>query len=143
MDEIQITVSKIGVSKPKVTTENRGRKKGSGQIQRFIETQVIPLLDVINDPVNNGIVQESVCKASWVRYECRFPELEFTFYNPRLVVTESAHYLGSGDPVEYRWVPAKYAERHDVCITRKQQTEDRPVGVEACRNMTGFVGGVR
>jgi|DEB0MinimDraft_10_1074344.scaffolds.fasta_scaffold68824_3 hypothetical protein len=143
MDEIQITVSKIGIAKPDAPADNRGRKKGSGQIQRFIETQVIPLLDVINDPVNNGIVQESVCKASWARYECRFPELEFTFYNPHKVMTEPGRLASYASTLGQRWIAAKYATRHDVCITRKQQTEDRPAVVEACRNMTGFLGGVR
>jgi hypothetical protein len=143
MNEIQITVSKIGIAKPDAPADKRGRKKGSGKIQRFIETQVIPLLDVINDPVNNGIVQESVCKASWVRYECRFPELEFTFFNHRKIMDEPGYWRQDGKDLYSEWVQPKYIERHDVCITRKQQTEDRPAVVEACRNMTGFLGGAR
>jgi hypothetical protein len=141
MDEIKITVSKIGIPKPDASAPKRGRKKGSGRIQRFIETQVIPLLDVINDPVNNGIVQESVCKKSWQTYECRFPELEFTFYNPKMVETEPGRWAAYSNSLGQRWIAAKYAERHDVCITRKPA--DRPAVVEACRNVTSFLGGAQ
>jgi hypothetical protein len=134
MDEIQITVNKFRTAE--VGVEPRRRTRNS-KVARLIE-EARDTLKIFPD---GEAIFRNQCRGSWLNHECRNSDLEFRYRH----VPGTGSSRWSFDPATQEYKTHRVALRHDVYVARKAVAaeEDRPAVVEACRNMTGFLGGVR
>ena len=131
MDEIQITVNKFRTLNP--GAEPR-RRNSTSKVARLIEEA----RDTLRLYPDGETIIKNQCRQSWLNHECRNSDLVFRY---RKVEGSGTHYnfFDAEQGERGEWKKRSIPLRHDVYVTRKQQTEDRPAVVEACRNMTGFL----
>lgn len=139
MSNITITISKVGVKAPLATSSHAGRPKGTGKIEKKIMEEIIPLLERFPNPTEEGVLLESQCKNSWLRYECKFPQLKFDFVRAEDVRTQDSRWGYDNDGVFTQLQKPKYAPRYDVYVTLRESSNGSRVSLmSACENISSF-----
>lgn len=139
MSKIRITISKVGVKAPTPVPSNHGRPAGTGKIEKKIIEEIIPLLERFPNPTEEGVLLESQCKGSWLRYECKFPQLKFEFVPAEDVCTQENRWGYNNDGVFTELQKPKFAKRHDVYVTLREANNGSRVSLmSACENISSF-----
>ena len=112
---IEVKITKVGVTPP--PSSRRGRPRGTGKIQKIITNRVIPLLEMMPNPTEEGVVIGKQNKQSWVKYQYMFPQLRFHFEPLPDTCVKDSEWVRDADGT-LNFVPSKWAPRWDVYITK-------------------------